>query len=218
MDRANGIRGACRVPAVPVTLRDVDLVEEIVVLDGRDLSVLRPRDSEALLDEHAFERDEFMPYWAELWPSGVALARAVATRSLKGARVVELGCGLGLPSIAAALAGGRVLATDWAVDSVAATAANAVRNGAQVETLRVDWREPEPLLERAPFDLVLAADVLYEERNVDPLLALLPRLAPEAWIADPGRATAARFWAAAEAGWSVAAKPPVYRLRRLTAA
>src|SRR6476469_6115404 len=52
---------------------------------GGELSVLRPRDSEALLDEHAFETDEFLPYWAELWPSGVALAREIAPRSLRGA-------------------------------------------------------------------------------------------------------------------------------------
>src|SRR3954447_24559702 len=103
-------------PCIPAILSTVhDLVEEIVTLGagGREVAVLRPRDSEALLDEHAFEADEFIPYWAELWPSGVALARAIAGRSLKGARVLELGCGLGLPSIAAAQGGGRVLATDW---------------------------------------------------------------------------------------------------------
>ncbi len=79
-----------------------DLVEEVVPLGARELVVARPRDSEALLDDHAFEHEEFLPYWAELWPSGVALARALAGRSLRGARTVELGCGLGLPSIAAA--------------------------------------------------------------------------------------------------------------------
>ena len=144
----------------------------------------------------------------------MALARAIAARALKGARVVELGCGLGLPSVAAALAGGRVLATDWAPESVAATAANAERNGVHVETLCVDWRAPAPLLARGPFDLALAADVLYEARNVEPLLDLLPRLAPEAWIADPGRAMAAPFWEAAEREWEIRATPPVWRLRR----
>src|SRR6185436_10797491 len=59
----------------------MDLVEEVVPLADRELAVLRPRNSEALLDEHAFEQDEFMPYWAELWPSGVALARAIAPRA-----------------------------------------------------------------------------------------------------------------------------------------
>ena len=99
-----------------------DLVEEVVPLRGRDLRLMRPRDTEALLDEEAFDRDEFLPYWAELWPSSLALARMIAGRALRGARTLELGCGLGLPSIAAALAGGRVLATDWSPEAVAMTA------------------------------------------------------------------------------------------------
>jgi predicted nicotinamide N-methyase len=170
------------------------MVEEVVPLGEWDVSVLRPQNAEALLDDEAFAaRDEFVPYWAELWPSGVALAREVARRALKGKRVVELGCGLGLPSVAASLAGGRVLATDWAQEAVDTAAANAQRNGLTLQTAVVDWRRPELLLERGPWDLVLAADVLYEARNLGPLLDLLPRLAGEVWLADPGRATAEPF-------------------------
>src|SRR3954452_21620155 len=139
-----------------------DLVEEVVAIAGHDLALLRPRDTEALLDEEAFEHDEFLPYWAELWPSALALARMVAAPALHGARTLWLGCGLGPPSLAAALAGGRVLATDWSPDAVAMTARNAERNGLAVETLRCSWTEPEPLLARAPWDVVLASDVLYE--------------------------------------------------------
>jgi predicted nicotinamide N-methyase len=178
-----------------------DLVEEIVALDSTELSVLRPRDSEELLDEEAFEHEEFLPYWAELWPSGVALARDVAVRSLRGARTLELGCGLGLPSLAAALAGGRVVASDWSSEAIALLAGNAQRSGAAVETLLCDWSRPEPLLERAPWQLVLASDVLYERRNVDALLALLPRLIDqrgEILLADPGRPNAEQFLAAAD--------------------
>jgi len=199
-----------------------DLVEEVVPLRGRDLRLLRPRDTEALLDEEAFDRDEFLPYWAELWPSSLALARAIAGRSLRGARTLELGCGLGLPSIAAALAGGRVLATDWSPEAVAMTASNAERNGARLETLVCSWTEPAPLLERAPWDLVLASDVLYEPRNADALLALLPRLGPEVWLADPGRAPSAAFLDAARRDWEITtrrapelANGAVHRLRRL---
>ncbi len=109
---------------------------------------------------------------------------------------IELGCGLALPSIAAARAGGRVLATDWSRDAVAAAASNARRNGAEIETLVCDWAEPAPLLERGPFQLVLASDVLYEQRNVDQLLELLPRLVDDhgrILLADPGRAPSERF-------------------------
>lgn len=190
-----------------------DLVEEVVPLRGRELRLLRPRDSEALLDDEAFERDEYLPYWAELWPSSLALARALDGRSLRGARTLELGCGLGLPSIAAALAGGRVLATDWSPEAIAMTAENAARNGARVETLVCSWTEPTPLLERAPWDLVLASDVLYEARNADVLLGLLPRLGAEVWLADPGRPAAGPFLEAARRDWTISSRGAVHRLR-----
>jgi predicted nicotinamide N-methyase len=183
-----------------------DLIEETVGVHGRELRVLRPRDADALLDEAAFEHEEFLPYWAELWPSALALARAIGARSLGARRVVELGCGLGLPSIAAALQGARVLATDWSPDAVAMAADNARRNGAELETLVCSWSDPAPIVERGPWDLVLAADVLYEARDVDPLLSVLPLLAGtrgEAWIADPGRAPAERFLERARAVFDV---------------
>ena len=181
-----------------------DVIEETVAVAGRDLRITRPRDSEALLDEDRFEPDEYVPYWAELWPSSRVLARLVAARSLRGARTLELGCGLGLVSTAAALAGGRVLATDWAPESVEFTAANAERNDAVLETLACDWAQPAALVERAPWDLVLGSDVLYELRNGERLLELLPRLvAPrgEVWIADPGRPASVPFLEWLGDGW-----------------
>ena len=185
---------------------EADLVEETVALRGRALSILRPRDSEALLDEEAFEQEEFLPYWAELWPSALALARAVAARPLRGRRVLELGCGLALPSIVAALAGARVLATDWSPDSVAFAEANARRNGVEIETVVCEWARPEAIVSGAPWDLVLASDVLYERRNVDVLLDLLPRLVDErgeVLVAEPGRPPATAFFARATAEWTI---------------
>jgi predicted nicotinamide N-methyase len=175
-------------------LKPDDLIEEVVALDGRELCLLRPRDAAELIDEERFEQgDEFIPYWADLWPSAILLARTLSGRALRGARVLELGCGLGLPSLAAALAGGRVLATDWAPEALEAVERNAAHNGVALETLVSDWREPEELLSRGPFDLVIAADVAYEQRNVRPLTQLLTALDCEAWIADPGRPPAAEL-------------------------
>lgn len=168
------------------------------------MRLLRPRDADSLLSKEAFERDEFLPYWADLWPSARALAAAVAARALRGARTLELGCGLGLPSIAAALAGGCVLATDWAPDAVEAAEQNARLNGVEIETAVVRWQRPGAIVERAPWDLVIGADLLYEGRNVTQLLDLLPRLVDrrgEVWIADPGRLAAQAFVAGAEAEW-----------------
>jgi predicted nicotinamide N-methyase len=179
---------------------------------------MRPPDAEALITEESFEHEEFLPYWAELWTSAVALGHDVSLRALRGKRTLELGCGLGLPSIAAARAGGRVLATDWSPDAISATTANAKLNGVQVETLRCAWGEPEAIVERAPWPLVLAADVLYERRNVQLLLGLLPRLVDAnglVLLADPGRVPAESFLRDAEArGWSVrsVASPRVRRV------
>jgi len=123
---------------------------------------------------------------------------------LRGRRVVELGCGLAVPSIAAARAGAEVLATDSDAEALELVARNADANDVRVETAVVDWTGPEELVARAPFDIVLAADVLYERQSVAPLLSLLPRLAPEALVADPDRPAAAAFLGEGRRrGWGV---------------
>ena len=201
------------------------MIAERIALPGGEVELVRPPDAEALITEEAFDQEEFLPYWAELWTSAVALAHDVSMRSLSGRPTLELGCGLGLPSIAAAQAGGRVLATDWSEDAVLATAANAARNGVDVETLRCSWGEPEALVARAPWPLVIASDVLYEHRNVEELLTLLPKLVDETGLvllADPGRVPAERFLREAERqGWAVrsvasprAKRVLIHRLRR----
>ena len=178
----------------------MELVEETVAIAGLELRLLRPPDAEALIDERAFEDEEFLPYWAELWPSGSALAEALP-ESLRGLRVVELGCGLGLPSLVAAARGGRVLATDWAPDALELLRRNAVRNGLALEVALARWDDPTAFGGR--YDLALAADVLYELRNVPQLLELLPRLAPEVLLAEPGRPASKRFFREAAARWEV---------------
>ena len=184
-------------------------VEETFEVAGRSLTLLRPPSAEELIDEAAFAVEEFLPYWAELWPSGVALAEHVATRDLRGRRVLELGAGLGVPSLAAALRGADVLATDWAEDAVALLAANAARNAITLRAETARWDDPAAF--GAGWDLVLAADVLYEQRNADQLLDLLPRLAArEILFAEPGRPFAKDFlahWKVEEIG------ERLYRLR-----
>lgn len=157
------------------------------------LDVLRPPSAEELIDEAAFDEEEFLPYWAELWPSGLALARHVAALELRGRRVLELGCGLGLPSLAAALGGAEVLATDWAEDAIDLLQRNAQRNGVLLRAARLRWSEPEPMLRAAPWDLVLGADLLYEARNAEQLAELLPRLGGDILLAEPGRPYAKEF-------------------------
>jgi predicted nicotinamide N-methyase len=192
----------------PGTDPRLDLVAGAVDLAEGQLAFVHPRDAMALLDEEDVAADQaYPPYWAELWPSGIELARAVSAVSPETWRdtpVLELGCGLGLPAVAAALAGARVLATDRSVDATTFAAVNAEQNGVRVETAVCAWDTPGPVLARAPWRLVLAADVLYGQRNVVQLLDLLPRLVDdggEVWIADPRRPLTEEFLAAARTAW-----------------
>lgn len=178
------------------------LVEEVVPIAGQEVLLLRPRDYDAMLTEEAFEREELLPYWAQLWPSGNLLAEVLSGRQWRGSRILELGCGLGLSSIVAARAGARVTATDWSEASVAATADNAARNGVELETAVADWDRPDNLLAGAPWDLVIGADVLYERKKCDTLLALLPLLTSEVILADSHRASAEPFFDRVDVGWT----------------
>jgi predicted nicotinamide N-methyase len=180
-----------------------DYVEETVELAGHPLTLLRPASADQLIDEEAFDDDEFLPYWAELWPSGVALAGAVAALDLRASRVLELGAGLGLPSLSAALGGAHVLATDWADDAVELLRLNAGRNRVELRAERVRWDDPALLIEESPWELVLGADLLYERRNADQLLELLPRLGADVLLADPGRPFAQGFLERASDAWQV---------------
>jgi predicted nicotinamide N-methyase len=179
------------------------LVSRSLDMPSGELDLLQPQEAAELPDAGPIEWAPIAPYWSVLWRSGVALARELDGVALHGKRVVELGCGLGVPSIAAARAGAEVLATDASADALALLARNSEENGVRLETGTVDWAAPGELASRAPFDLVLAADVLYEESSVAPLLSLLPRLGPVAWLADPGRPAARAFLAQARRKWAM---------------
>jgi predicted nicotinamide N-methyase len=173
-------------------------------LPGGPLTVLQPEDAAELPDDGAVEWAPLLPYWSVLWRSGLALAREVAEGELAGRRVVELGCGLGLPSLAAARAGADVLATDAEPEALDLLVRSARENGLSLATQLVEWDAADQLVARGPFDVVLAADVLYERASVAPLLSLLPRLGPEVWLADPGRPAAQVFLERARSDWGIA--------------
>src|SRR3954468_9433344 len=157
-------------------LRDLSLVEERFDLgDAGVLAIRRPTGVEELV-EAGTQVSEL--YWATPWPSGCALARHVAQLPLSGRRVLELGAGLGLPSLAAARAGASVLASDVRREALALLRKNARGTlGRRLDTILADVTDPPAeLLDAAPFDLVLAADVIYRPELPDALAGLLPRL------------------------------------------
>ncbi len=175
--------------------------------------VLGVRNPDTLLDAVTpaeFTVDERLPYWSELWTSALALAgHCLDEPTLRGRRVLDLGCGLGLTGIAAAKNGASVLFTDYEEDALLFARWNASANLDTISLGRTsfraaDWREPETF---EPYDLVLGADIVYERRNFLPLLACLQttvRSGGEAWIAEPDRSLGGDFFALAEEhGWMV---------------
>lgn len=205
--------------APPAALLDLDVEE--VTLPGGGLYVPHPRDWGDLREEEALAKRP-VPYWAMMWPSGRCLAAALKDEDVSGRRVLELGCGLALPSAVAARRGARVLATDSSTDAVAFAAHVLALNDLTGETAVVDWTaDADALAARGPFDMVLAADVLYTEANVQAALRLLPRLlAPDGVIllADPGRTGATSFLATARKLWRLrSAEHGSVRIHRLTA-
>jgi predicted nicotinamide N-methyase len=168
-------------PPMPETPRDAlgAPVEEQVIIDDYTFTIARPGESDRLLDHpmvrSAFAIDEYMPYWADLWPAARMLAKAIVRENWSpGTEALEIGCGLGLPGIAALAKGLHVVLSDYDATALHFAADNARRNGySDFETLQMDWRYP-PVDRRFP--IILGADLIYEMRNVSPIVALIKQL------------------------------------------
>ena len=152
--------------------------------------LVHPDSADALIDEEEFDLDERLPYWAVIWPSAITLSRYILGRDLSGKRVIELGCGVGLPSAVALDRGAEVTATDHYQAALEFTRHNAwINTERDLTVAHLDWHSAAAN-DLGKFDLVLAADVLYEQRNVPTLAALIPDLlAPngKALISNPCR-------------------------------
>ncbi|HVT39166.1 MAG TPA: methyltransferase [Gemmatimonadaceae bacterium] len=189
---------------LPTELRALDrrfsIVTVEVRLGHRAMSLERPRSADELISEADFAKDERLPYWADIWPSSTALAGSVIGLAGTGRRALELGCGVGLVTIAALRAGFDVVATDYYADALLFTRRNSRKViGREPVTRLVDWRAFPTDLGR--FDLLLASDVLYERAYATLVAdAIVAALAPGglALVADPGRAALLTFITACE--------------------
>jgi predicted nicotinamide N-methyase len=148
------------------------------------------------------------PYWAKLWPAAPLLAEAlVRNRPPAGTRVLELGCGSGLVGVTALACNLDVTFSDYVPLAVYLALQNAARNGlSSGQGITLDW-QTDPQLPGDRFDLILAADVTYDQLNLDALLDVVEhRLAAggQAWFGDTGRSPAPDFVVRALGrGWQV---------------
>ena len=165
------------------------VTETRVDVGSRSFAIRHPASAEELISEEDFDRDERLPYWADIWPSARVLAARLLEEDGIGRSLIELGCGAGLVCCAAAAAGCDVVASDYYEDALRFARVNVRRNiGRDVETRLLDWRALPS--DAARYDAVVASDVLYE-RSYGPLVAgAIDRLLTAggfALIADPGR-------------------------------
>lgn len=175
-------------------------VDVALDIQGQTVHMTKIADFEALLTDISpvtFAEDERLPYWAELWPSAIAMASYIVQHlSLAGRPVLELGCGLGLAGVVAARHGAHVLCTDYEAAALTFARHNARRNACPHMHFRlVDWRRPAL---RRRYAYILASDVIYEARNFGPLVALLQRYLARDGVAvfsEPGRVNAVPFFA-----------------------
>ncbi len=182
-------------PLVAALTQRFRTVIEDATVGAATFSILKPANSDDLIREEDYVRDERLPYWADVWPSSIVLAEKLLELDGRGGTAIELGCGVGLSTLAAIKAGYDVLATDYYDDAVDVTRANVFRNfGSRARARLVDWRHLPSDLGR--FDLVFASDVLYEKEYAALLPSLLKKLMSDegfVLIADPGRVAAPLF-------------------------
>ena len=172
-----------------------DVVQTDIRIGPRVVTLHHPRDADDLIDEAAFAIDERLPYWADVWPSARVLAERLLTTRVDERRLLEIGCGSGLVSVAAAIAGFDVTSTDYYDEALRFTALNVLVNtGVLIDTRAADWRRFPHDIGR--FDLVVASDVLYEPEHASLVAAVIDRTLTargSAMIADPGRLAAPQF-------------------------
>jgi len=220
-DGANGIhagRAERRLSTLEDWLSGQVVIESVPVTlprSGRTYSIGVPSEAsrDQMFTDASASPGQPVPFWSRIWSSGVALGDLVVERGemLAGQQVLELGSGLGVTATAAMEVGANLLASDYTPLSLSFCRYNALRNTSRSpRTLCVNWRTPTTQASiRADsfngFPIILAADVLYESPDINPLIELIDRLlAPDGtlWLAEPGRKTAERFLnTVALAGW-----------------
>jgi len=172
-----------RLPETPASALG-PTVRETIVAAGRTFVVCRPDAVDRLIDDPelgaASAVDEYMPYWASIWPAARVLAEAIlqepwpVSQTGEKRHAVEIGCGLGLPGLAALACGFRVTFSDYDATSLRFVSESACANGfADFDTLQMDWRWPPADLQ---VPLLLAADVAYDQEMFAALAALMWQL------------------------------------------
>jgi len=133
--------------------------------------------------------------FGQVWPSSLVLADAVQAYDLVGKRILEIGCGLAIPSMVACRRGANVTAIDQHPLAAEFLRENLVLNALPALPFRRgNWSAPDAALGK--FDLIIASDVLYDRQQPKTLAAFINDHAAdsvEILVIDPNRGHQAKF-------------------------
>ena len=179
-----------------------NFIEEIKIAHLH-LKIKRVSNIDDLLDdliqkgnEDEAVKDERIPYWADLWPSAIALSEYLVQHNIvkPGMKVLEIGCGLGLPGIVAGKLGANVIFTDYLSEPLEYAKHNwSVNNDSQAKFVQLDWRKADYFYDA---DLILASDIAYESRSFIDIVNMLNALGKsdkQVLLSEPSRELAKPF-------------------------
>ena len=163
-----------------------------------EFSIFTIKDTDKLLEKISVEEyneNLRLPYWAEIWPSAVGLASYIQKCNFKGKKILELGSGLGLAGVASGLSNGTVTFSDYEQEALNFCKLNAEING--LEDYRVNFLDWTDIKELESYDIIIAADVIYEKEQQELILNILNSflsVGGKFYLAEPNRKIAFDFF------------------------
>ncbi len=140
-----------------------------LVINGRKFQILLPQNLAGFIDPQDIFHE--FPLWAKIWQASWVLAGYLAEMPVQAdQKILEIGSGVGLVSIAAAAFGHNITMTESNPDALRFARANAFINGCPgLPILELDWNRPHlPDL----FDYIVASEVTYKKEDLQPLVRL----------------------------------------------
>lgn len=171
-----------------------------IELTGMDIHVRALRDNQQFYDPEGVAEQlgissATWPLFGIVWPSGMVLANHMASYSLSGQRILEIGCGIGLASLVLNHRHADITATDYHPEAGAFLTENVrINQDRIIPFVRTGWQDTPSTLGR--FDLIIGSDVLYEQEHIALLSEFIDQHANAhcaVVIVDPGRGNHARF-------------------------
>lgn len=130
----------------------------------------RPADPESALNDEILLSPhgelEWQPYWAQAWDAGLGMCQHVLDLDLRGKRILDLGCGIGLTSALLLAAGADLVCGDNAPPSLLFAELNTWPWRDRVEVKHIDWHATDL---GQTFDTIVGSDIVYERGEVAPL-------------------------------------------------